>query len=44
MHACGCSVDLTGQEVVLSIQKFLNVSDPLLLDVNVSGLQRESLG
>ena len=34
---------LTGQEVALSVQDFLNVSDPHLLDVDVGGLQRETL-
>ncbi len=34
---------LTRQEVALSIQDFLDVSDPDLLDVDIGGLQGETL-
>lgn len=34
---------LTRQEVVLGVQKFLNVSDPNLLDVDVGSLQGDPL-
>lgn len=34
---------LTGQEGALSVQDLLNVSDPHLLDVDVGGLQGETL-
>lgn len=34
---------LTRQEVALSVQDLLNVSDPDLLDVNVGGLQGQTL-
>lgn len=38
-----CVSFLTWQEVALSIQDFLDVSDPDLLDVDVGSLQGEAL-
>lgn len=38
-----CVCCLTRQEVALSIQDLLDVSDPDLLDVDVGGLQGEAL-
>ena len=40
---CVCVCCLTRQEVALSIQDLLDVSDPDLLDVDVGGLQGEAL-